>query len=172
MLKGRLEVAMGLETANPQVLALLNKGMTTDDFVRAANYLHAREIDIRTFILVRPPFMTEDEGIEWACKSLDYAWQCGSRICSLIPTRGGNGALETLAVNGFFQPPRLDSLETACEYGLEQGRSLVFADLWDLERFADCDDCFPRRRDRLAEMNYTQQVAAQVTCQCSGGSAA
>src|SRR5207249_1989335 len=44
MLSGRLEVAMGLETANPRALELLNKGITLDHFARAADYLAAREI--------------------------------------------------------------------------------------------------------------------------------
>src|SRR5262249_13142066 len=35
----RLEVAMGLETSHPQVLARLNKGMTLDQFSEAAAFL-------------------------------------------------------------------------------------------------------------------------------------
>ncbi len=172
LLNGRLEIAVGLETANPRVLAILNKGMTTDDFARAADYLHAREIDLRTFILLRPPFMTEEAGVEWAHRSLDFAWNCGARVCALIPTRGGNGALEKLAAEGFFHPPKLTSIESTVEYGLNLRRSLVFADLWDLEQFADCNDCFPRRRDRLAEMNLSQTVLPPIDCQRCGHSAA
>ena len=39
LLRGRLEVAMGLETAHPEVLEKLNKRMTLDQFAAAAQFL-------------------------------------------------------------------------------------------------------------------------------------
>jgi radical SAM enzyme (TIGR01210 family) len=151
MLPGTLEVAMGLETAHPGVLARLNKGMTPDSFHRAAEFLAQNGIALRVFILLRPPFMVVQEGIEWACRSIDFAIDCGATACSVIPTRGG-------------EQPRLPSLEKAVEYGLA-GAPRVFADLWDIERFFDCG-CSPRRAERLREMNRTQRVPAAVTCSC------
>ena len=38
MLRGQLEVALGLETVHPEVLARLNKQMTLDDFARAVRH--------------------------------------------------------------------------------------------------------------------------------------
>ena len=32
---------------------------------------------MRAFILVRPPFLSEDEGLEWAKRSLDFAFAAG-----------------------------------------------------------------------------------------------
>ena len=49
-------------------------------------------------------------------------------------------------------------------YGVGQARGRVFADLWDLDRFSSCAACFPRRLDRLAWQNDTQQVPARVIC--------
>ena len=51
-LSGRLEVAMGLETAHAEVLGRLNKRMTLDQFSTAANFLRRNGIDLRVFILV------------------------------------------------------------------------------------------------------------------------
>jgi len=62
---GRLEVAMGLETAHPEVLARLNKRMTLDQFARAAEFLRGHDIALRVFILVKPPFLDEAEALEW-----------------------------------------------------------------------------------------------------------
>ena len=50
-LGGRLEVAMGLETAHPGVLKKLNKRMTLDQFARAAAWLKENQIALRAFIL-------------------------------------------------------------------------------------------------------------------------
>ena len=106
-LTGRLEVAMGLETVHPQILEQLNKRMTTDQFAAAAALLREHDIDLRVFILVKPPFMREEEALDWAERSLDFAFDCGATAATLIPTRAGNGAMEELAGIGEFSPPRL-----------------------------------------------------------------
>ena len=94
------EIAIGLETIHPDVLPRLNKRMTLDDFTRAADFLRRGGIHVRAFILLRPPFLTEDEGIEWALRSIDFAILHGVRCCSIIPTRGGNGIMEQLLAAG------------------------------------------------------------------------
>src|SRR5262249_9622205 len=96
MLGRRLEVAMGLQTVHPKVLERLNKHMTLEQLRRADRFLTGEEIRLRVFILVRPPWLSEEEGVEWAKRSLDFAFDCGTSVCSLIPTRAGNGAMEAL----------------------------------------------------------------------------
>jgi radical SAM enzyme (TIGR01210 family) len=165
-LKPALEVAMGLETVHPEVLQRLNKHMTLDDFARATHYLTGNDIPVRAFILLRPPFLSEDEGIEWAQRSLDFAFDTGVECCTVIPTRAGNGAMERLAEGGAFTPPCLESLETVLEYGLSQRRGRVFADLWDVEKFYPCPRCGPARAARLLAMNRTQTIPPRVSCDC------
>ncbi|MCW3096147.1 MAG: putative Fe-S oxidoreductase [Chthonomonadaceae bacterium] len=162
-LSGKLEVALGLETAHERTLERLNKRFTVADFRRSAAVLRANDIDLRVFLLLRPPFMTEAEGLEWACRSLDVAFDCGASVCCLIPTRAGNGALEALAEAGLFALPTLASLEAAQEYGLKLRQGRVFADLWDIEIFSQCA-CDPARMNRIATMNRTQQIPPQVLC--------
>ena len=170
LVTGRLEMAMGLETAHPEVLAKLNKGMTLDQFRRASDFLQAHHIALRAFILVKPPFLDEAEALEWARRSIDFAFDCGATVASLIPTRGGNGALEALAQRGEFAPPRLWTLELALDYGISLGRGRVFADLWDLERFSECATCFDARRDRLQAVNHTQRSTPPIPCrECGAG---
>jgi radical SAM enzyme (TIGR01210 family) len=163
LIAGRLEVAIGLETAHPGVLGRLNKKMTIETFRRAAGFLDEHDIALRVFVLLRPPFMPADEAAEWACRSVDLAADCGATACALIPTRGGNGAME--AIGREFTPPRLPALETAVEYGLSRGDMRVFADLWNIERFFDCR-CSRDRAERLAIMNREQRVSARVVCTC------
>jgi uncharacterized Fe-S cluster-containing MiaB family protein len=164
-LRGRLEVAIGLETAHPGVLARLNKRMTLDSFQRAAGFLEASDIDLRVFILLNPPFLPAAEGVEWACRSLDLAAACGATAASIIPTRGGNGAMEALGPD--VSRPRVNGLEQVVEYGLSLRGMRVFADLWDVERFHDCA-CSPARSERLRVMNRTQRVPDRIICECDG----
>jgi hypothetical protein len=163
LVEGRLEVAVGLETAHPVVLARLNKHMTVASFERAAAFLAGHEVALRVFILLNPPLLQGREAIDWACRSIDLAVSCGAGVCTVIPTRGGNGALE--AMGPAFAEPRLPALETVVEYGLSLGGARVFADLWDIERFADCE-CSAARVARLAAMNETQHPPPRVSCAC------
>ena len=163
LLHGQLEIAMGLETVHPQVLAGLNKRMTLQQFSRAANFLTDRGIDLRVFILVQPPLMPADEALEWAERSLDFAMEHGATAATLIPTRGGNGAMETLG----FVPPALHTLEQAMEYGVRLKRGRVFADLWGLQEV--CAECHTLRIARLRQMNLEQVVAERIDCTRCGG---
>ena len=159
-----LEVAMGLETAHPDVLARLNKGMTLDLFRRASEFLQRNQIALRSFVLVHPPFLQSEEAIRWTQRSVDFSFDCGASVVSLIPTRFGNGALEALANTGEFSPPTVSSIENALEYGVSLGRGRVFADLWDLEKFSRCPACFDARRARLQQINWRQTVLPSVPC--------
>jgi radical SAM enzyme (TIGR01210 family) len=165
-LRGQLEVAVGLESAHPGVLARLNKRMTLATFAQAARFLAANAIALRVFILLNPPFLPPADAVEWACHSLDVAMDNAAAVCSVIPTRGGNGALE--ALGGEFHPPRLAALERVLEYGVSARRARVFADLWDIERFFDCA-CSPARAQRLRDINRTQQLGAAISCACDRG---
>ena len=170
LVAGRLEVALGLETVHPDVLEKLNKRMTIDQFAAAAVRLRERDIELRVFILVKPPFLSEHEAPLWAKRSLDFAFDCGATAATLIPTRAGNGAMETLAAIGDFLPPRLATLETAVAYGIGLGRGRVFADLWDLKPGMECPHCYPERMARLRRMNVQQTVSPPIACAACGGS--
>jgi radical SAM enzyme (TIGR01210 family) len=168
MLSGKLEIAMGLETVHPGALEALNKRMTLEDFDRAVDFLLQRDVAVRAFILLKPPGMDEDEGVEWALRSIQHAFDIGVGCCSVIPTRAGNGVMDELQRQGIFEPPRLSSLETVFDQALRlaQGRGRVFADLWDIEQFARCSKCVGLRRDRLQKMNLRQLAEPAVECEC------
>jgi len=160
-----LEVAMGLETAHPEILERLNKRMTLDLFSAAAKFLRANGIDLRVFILVQPPFMRPEDALPWAQRSLDFAFNCGATAATLIPTRGGNGAMERLAEQDEFLLPRLETLEDAAGYGLGLNRGRVFSDVWDLHTALNtCLECHAARVARLREMNLNQRVTPRVVC--------
>jgi len=163
-LEGALEVAMGLETTHPEVLPRLNKRMTLEQFRRAARFLTAAGISVRAFVLVGLPFIGPGEALDWACRSIEFAFDSGASVVSLIPTRTGNGALEALKRMGEFSPPELSALEKALAHGLAARRGRVLADLWDLERLRRCGVCFGDRQRRLGEMNRTQAFFPEVAC--------
>jgi len=161
----QLEVAIGLETAHAETLARLNKRMTLETFRGAAAMLRQEDIALRVFVLLNPPFLPAAEAIDWACRSIDLAAECGASVCTVIPTRGGNGAMAALGAEA--PPSRLPALEAVLEYGLSQRGPRVFADLWDVERFFNCA-CSPARASRLAAMNRLQRMTPRVECERQG----
>lgn len=170
LLSGSLEVALGLETAHPEVLRKLNKKFDLAQFSRAAELLAAQRIAMRAFLLVNPPFLGGPEALEWVVKSAEFAFACGAAAVTLIPTRAGNGAMERLRESGEFVPPTLAMLEQAQRAVLALGRGRVFADTWALEAFCACPRCFAARRGRLETVNQTQRDAPAVHCEACAGS--
>ncbi len=161
------EIALGLETIHPQVLPALNKQMTLDDYSRAVEFLLAAGIAVRSFILLKPPFLDEEAGVEWALKSCEYAFQKGVSCCAVVPTRTGNGIMEHLEAANHFKHPQLTSLEQVQEEGLQIAKrynARMLVDLWDIETFADCPHCLAPRRERLSRTNLSQQPLPPVDC--------
>jgi len=167
MLKPELEVAIGLETVHMEVLQKLNKQMTLNDFSKAVRFLAKNGIRSRAFILLKPPFLSESEGIFWANRSIDFAFEVGVECCTVIPVRAGNGAMDILMKNDDFSLPMLSSLEKVLEYGIGLSSGRVFADVWDLELFSDCDKCFDARQNGLMAMNLSQQNVDHIVCKCT-----
>jgi uncharacterized Fe-S cluster-containing MiaB family protein len=179
----RLEVAMGLETAHPDALERLHKRITLERFARAAAELGRRDVALRVFLLISPPFIPADEQDAWLLRSVDFAFECGASVVSLVPTRSGNGAMEALAAEGPFREPTLVDIERSFAAALAHAhggqrptpphgaRGRVFVDLWELERFADSANfadsegaaagapcSFAMRRERLRLMNIEQRI--------------
>jgi radical SAM enzyme (TIGR01210 family) len=161
-----LEVAMGLETAHPAALDHLNKRMTVALFLRAAERLQSFGVSLRVFLLVHPPFVAASDQDEWLERSVDVACGAGATAVSLIPTRTGNGALDALASDGAFRSPRLADLERSVEIARARAGAgcRVFADLWNLDRFASCRACLEARRARLHRMNIEQRTLPPIGC--------
>lgn len=167
-LSGRLEVAMGLETVETTALRNLNKQMTVDDVRRATEDLTRQGIDVRLFVLLRPPGLSEAAGIEWCLASIEAASNWGARHVSIIPVRGGNGAMEQLQAEGLFEPPLASSLEQVLSESVAKSTLVVSADLWEWQRLRGlCSRCSQHRLQRMQHMNLTQSVVSPVACICS-----
>ena len=171
MLKPELQVALGLETVHPEILRKLNKQMTSDDFKNSVSYLTHHGIRSRAFILLRPPFLSESDGIYWAEQSINFAFRAGVECCIVIPVRAGNGAIDFLMKKADFNLPDIHSLETVLEYGISLNAGRVFADVWNLSQFSSCNKCIDQRTIRLIDMNLSQGIATPVECSCNHNSA-
>jgi hypothetical protein len=152
----------------------LNKRMTLDDFAAAAQFLARHRSPCGVFVLLDPPFVPHHEAADTALSGVRTARSVGATACTVIPVRGGNGAIDALPVE---QRPRLGlrELEWVLQEALAGGpegpplrnRMRVFADLWDIERLYDCG-CSRDRAARLGRMNREQAAPPPVACACNG----
>lgn len=163
-LGGRLEVAIGLETVHPAVLPRLNKKMTLNDFDDRTRQLGQRGIGVRAFVLVGLPYLAWEEQVEWCVRSVEHAARAGAGVISIIPVRGGNGALEELAARGDWQAPSLAMLEDALAESIQAVDAVVQVDLWDLDRLAACRSCAQARRERLERQNLSGEREPRFLC--------
>ena len=147
-----LEVAMGLETAHPDALERLNKRMTVDGFVRAADRSRSLASRCGCFCSSR----------RRSCRTPNRTTGC----CARSTSRCAAGASVDLAHPDAHRQRRARGARRGRAGSARRGSSIssaacarsaphagaggrVFADLWDLERFADCP-ALPGRAPRTA----------------------
>ena len=165
---GRLEVAIGLETVHPRAMAELNKRLDLSRFDAAARVLADEGVDLRTFVLLGVPHVPDDASVDWTVRTVEHAAARGAAVVSIIPVRGGNGEMERLRALGAFTPPTLAQLEEALDRCLALGRTVVTADLWDVDRMPGCGGCRSRRIERLARINVTGCAEPRIECDVCG----
>jgi len=165
---GELEIAMGLESIEPEAVRLLNKKMSLEQYADACQFLRDSGIHARAFVLLQPPGSITATSVEWTVKSCQWAFSCGIERCSIIPTRPGNGFTDTMMACGLWQPPLAKQLEDTMDAVLLQllseGR-IATVDLWDWERISGtCEQCRGPRRLRLEAMNRGQCFLPCIPC--------
>jgi hypothetical protein len=106
-----LEIAIGLETADDGIRARnINKGFKFEDFKRACDTAHELGATIRTYLLLKPPFMSESASIRDALESIRIAGPMSDAI-SINPMNVQRGTLvEGMWKKSLYRPPWLWSL--------------------------------------------------------------
>lgn len=164
-LSGRLQVAIGLETVDAMILALLNKRMTLGDYERGTAFLNDRQIAHRAFIMVKPPLCNEARGLELGRASIEFAVRCGAKTISLIPTHITPGAMAELERANFVRPPSPWSLFRLADQALHRNDIHVLVDTWTLRRSAHCDVCIEPMDAAFRTLNERQTLPS-VSCPC------
>lgn len=85
-LSPQLEVGIGFETVSDYIRErCINKGTTLQDLKRAFHACISLGVEVKAYVLVKPPFLTEREGIEDAVRSGYAAFKLGASRISLNP---------------------------------------------------------------------------------------
>lgn len=165
---GRLEVAMGFETAHPDAFRRLNKGADLQDLRRASTALKAAGLGLRAFLLLDPPFIAETERRAWLLRSVEDALDQGASTVWLIPMRGDSVEMRRLAARGDFTPPTLEHIEDAFDDARRLAPDAVRLDTWDLERFTADPEHAAARLERLRRLQLFPEASKEPMESCHG----
>lgn len=115
---GTLEVAQGLESADPEVLRrFVQKGSSPDEYFAAADRLRSLGASPKAYLLLKPPYLTEAESIRDVVGSVAAAAARFDTI-SINPVHiQGGTVVEWLFRRGRYRPPWLWSLVEALRAG-------------------------------------------------------
>jgi radical SAM enzyme (TIGR01210 family) len=106
-----LSVAMGLETTNDAIREKsIDKGFTYADFLRAAGAAHAAGTDVKAYLLMKPPFLTEREARDDMVRSIREVSSVADSISMNLCTVQGRTEVERLWNQHAYRPPYLWSV--------------------------------------------------------------
>jgi radical SAM enzyme (TIGR01210 family) len=113
LLHGRaVEIGVGLESSSDRVRSLcVNKGFSFTDFLDAVKRAKSHGIGVRTYVLLKPPFLTEMDAITDAKRTIRAALEAGASTISLNPVNvQKNTLVEHLWKQGHYRSPWLWSV--------------------------------------------------------------
>ncbi len=125
----QFEIGIGLETSNDLVREkAINKGFTFQDYKKAVVLLKKHKVHIKTYVLLKPPFLTEKESLNDCVNTAKDTSSC-TDLLSLNPTNiQRHTVVEYLWKRNQYRPPWLWSI---VEF-LQQSNSITDA-------FVKCD---------------------------------
>jgi len=162
-LSGRtqLVVGLGLQSADRIVREVcIASPVTEDAFRRALSVLSRAGVDAKTYLMFKPPFLTEDEAVSDVLSSVAWVSELGTVDITVCPTRVASGTVvHDLYRLGLYSPPALVSVAQAMQClhdsGLHARVSLFNVASSDFPSITPrvCASCGPRTVAALTEYN-------------------
>lgn len=164
-----IELAIGLESANDRVLRYsINKGFTVADFDRAATLMKEKGVDLRTYVLLKPPFLTEEEAVADSVATAEHAAPFSHSI-SINAVNVQKGTLvDRLWKDWSYRPPWLWSVLEVAERCAALGPKVLCDPVGGgTSRGAhNCGECDRSILDGLRAFTATQDVGRIVRPEC------
>jgi len=167
------EIGVGLETASDYIRKnCLNKGFTFEDYKTAAGKLKKYDFGLKTYVLIKPPFLTEKESIEDAIQTVDSIKKI-TNIISFNPTNvQNNTVVNYLWKKKQFRPAWLFSIvEILKESKKIAGKIRLKCDVvggGSIRGAHNCEFCDSKFLAAISEFSLLQDqdVFANLGCDC------
>jgi len=160
----KLKTAIGLESVTDYVRNVcIHKGFSTKDYEGAVEILKENGAEISTYVFLKPLYLTEQESIEEAVRTVRYAFSAASdevMIESAFIQQGTK--MEKLYLEGRFRPPWLWSIIEVVRRTSHLGPVYIggFEDEPPpIEIPYNCELCSPRLMDSFRNYNKSLDVS-------------
>jgi archaeosine synthase beta-subunit len=169
---GELEVALGLESTQPEILLrYVNKNSPPEAYLEAADRIRALGLRAKGYLLLKPPYLTERESIEDVVASIRVASPHFDAL-SVNPVHIQNGTVvEWLYRRGRYRPPWLWSLREVMTRGDARrgtSRLVTFPTAGGLARGPhNCGRCDRTVLSALEEASLSQQFGGLSALECT-----
>lgn len=166
-----LTVALGLESSNEEVLkTCINKGFTAAQSREAGMRLKAAGLSVRTYLLLKPPFLGEKTGMDDAIASARFADPFSDEI-SINPLNIQHGTyVERLWKRGDFRSPWIWSLIEVMKTlsGTVNARLMSSPSGGGSQRGVhNCGKCDAEALAAVERFSFSQNPAdLEVSCEC------
>lgn len=122
----KIRIAIGLETSNDDIVRnSINKGSTFSKYVRSVQAARSMGFSIRTYLLMKPPFISEKRAIKDMIRSVEDSGPYSDDISVNPMNVQRNTLVEYLWKRGMYRPPRLWSLAKVLLETRKQDRTVV-----------------------------------------------
>ena len=166
------EIGIGLETANDMIREqAINKGFSFIDYKKATLLLKKHKINVKTYMLIKPPFLTEKESIDDCLCTLKETKKLTQSI-SLNPTNvQRNTVVEFLWKRNQYRPPWLWSIVEVLKQSKNITPAFVKCDViggGSRRGPHNCGNCDSKVLHAIEEFSLTQkkEVFQDLSCDC------
>lgn len=166
------EVGVGLETADDVTRErCLNKGFTFDDYKKAAKILKKYDVKLKTYVLIKPPFLTEKESLDDAINTVEKIKKITDTI-SFNPTNvQRNTVVNYLWQRKKYRPPWLFSIIEILKESKKMAPDvLIKCDIaggGSIRGAHNCKDCDIRYLRAIEDFSLNQDVKVFNGLDCS-----
>jgi radical SAM enzyme (TIGR01210 family) len=171
-----LELAIGLETANDFIRSkYINKGFSFDDYKTAAEIVNAYGATVKTYLLLKPPFISEKRAIEDVVKSAALVSPYSSTISLNLCNVQKYTRLEDLWKRKYYRPPWLwSAVEAIKEMKKQDENVVVMSDpvgAGYIRGPHNCGKCDMAITEAIKKFNITQDLSVlerleEIDCEC------
>jgi len=167
-----LEIAIGLETTDDFIRSkYINKGFSFDDYKNAAKIVNECGATVKTYLLLKPPFVSEKRAIEDVIKSAELVSPYSSTISLNLCNVQKYTRLEDLWKKKYYRPPWLWSAVEAIKEIKKRREVVVMSDpvgAGHIRGPHNCGSCDSMMKAAIKRFNVTQDLSVfdGMDCEC------
>ncbi len=162
-------VGLGFDSLSEDVREFcLNKRIPLESYVDACGSLGSNGIKVCTYVILKPPFLTESEAIDEAVATIKFAFDVNSSSVFLEPLAIQKYTLqEILHQRNLFRPPWLWSVLEVIRQTLGTGRLMIGGQFFipaPYQLAHNCPQCNPSFNEAFLEFNRNNEEGYENLC--------